>query len=263
MRGIGLVIVKGRHALSPDNDVSSVLCEQMRTQNLVCQVRSVCQKTSPLSRINACIVSSAMSGSASAQSGVTAQSGSLKAVKKEEEVTLIIMDTTSDVKRYEVKADRNVTGDKIVKVIRRQRSDTVHEETYKNVNGYMTGKFIEYHASGGEQKMLWSSETAGTGKKLEGISQSADGHDVIVELRVRWHPERPEDVKASGLARDVISLEETDEEEEVSGPATLAVMAQRDEKVEDVSQEFGIFRDRVHQYVESRLLRSEKASSLA
>jgi hypothetical protein len=176
---------------------------------------------------------------------------------------LVIVDTTGDFKSYEVKADRSVTGDKIVKLVRKQRVDSVHEKTYKDVNGYMTGKVIQYNASSGEQKVLWSSETAGTGKTLEGISQSTDGQDVIVELRLGWHPECPDEVRTSGLSRDVISLEDTDEEEEVSGQVTMEVMAERDEKAKEVSEEFGLFRERVQLYVASRQLRSEKATSLA
>ncbi len=97
---------------------------------------------------------------------------------------------------------------------------------------------------------------------LEGIRPSTDGQDVVVELRVGWHPECPDEVRTSGLSRDVISLEETDEEEEVSGQVTIEVMAVRDEKAKDVSDEFGILRQRVHLYVASRQLRSEKATSL-
>ena len=46
-----------------------------------------------------------------------------------------------------MKADRSVTGDKIVKLIRKQRVDSAHEKTYKDVNSYMTGKVIQYNVS--------------------------------------------------------------------------------------------------------------------
>ena len=85
---------------------------------------------------------------------------------------------------------------------------------------------------------------------------------MVVELRVGWHPECPEDVKTAGLSREVVCLEDTDEELEEKEKVTMHVMAERDDQVKDVSEEFGIFREGVQLYLASCQIRGEKAKSL-
>jgi hypothetical protein len=103
--------------------------------------------------------------------------------------------------------------------------------------------------SSGEQKTLWSSDSAGTGRKIEGVNQDADGQNLVIELRVGWDPECPEEVRMTGQSRTIIDLSESEEDEEEVKKATMEVMAIRDEKAKDLTSDFHLSRDVVGLYV--------------
>ena len=147
MRGIGLVITKGRHKLSPENDVNSVSSKFVCSVNVICPVQFALKQSNSSPAV--ChTLSNAMSGGGSNMSqGASSESkggvsGSAArrspsqnkipsgAVKGEGELVIVICDGTGDYQSYEFKARRSVAADSIVKVIRKQRTDSQHEQRF-------------------------------------------------------------------------------------------------------------------------------------
>ena len=269
MRETSLVIAKGRHVLSPEHDVNSVsICS-------ICDVRKVRsdQAQSSSSTIARQSTFGAMSGSGSSEAqGVSTQSGSAatrsqsqnkipsKGTKAESGgLSAVIFDYTGEYPSFVLQTKKSVSADQIVKAIRQIRSEDEREKKFTHVNGYMTGKLLQYDADGvGE--VMWTSDTAGSGQKFKNIRQTAENESITIGVRIDWNVDSPQGAEGASRVRQVINLEDTDDEEEKKEKVTIQVMEYRDEQAAGVKEEFDILKDMVSKYEASRETRGERAT---
>jgi hypothetical protein len=198
--------------------------------------------------------SSNLAGSASRRSGSQNKI-------PQEKVLFIVTDVTGGVACFEFKANKNISSDQVVKVVRKQNVHSEHEKSYTETHGYMTGKIVSYLQSNGTQKEFWSREISGSGQRVEDPSQKSEGEEVSIVLTVDWHQDCPDEVKGKMAKRRVVSLSDSDDED-LKEKVTIGHMAVRDSKVTDAKEEFGFLRERVNQYVAACNVRSERAQNL-
>jgi aminoglycoside N3'-acetyltransferase len=232
------------------------------TVNVICPEPVALKSPGSISQV--CPSSSNMlSGSGSKRSPSLNEipSEGVKIVGGANDVKLVTFDDTETVESYDVKVRRTTSSDQLVEVIRKQMASHQHQAGYSQLHGYMTGKVLVYKTSKGGKRSLWDAASAVGGQLLEGIEVSNVGEPAVVEAKIGWGSTDPADVRSSASVRQVLSLEDSEEEGSVRTEA-VKVMSARDVKEEVLVDEFNFFREKVAVYRRACLDRGKCAAEL-